>query len=145
MRNLLGTQQAGCMREEIWDSWYQYCVCIIVSSVIMVFNALYVFFQESRPTLQSSPTIHVDVDKPDDHHKKSPLGEEFFCYESNEDDNDNDGMYIDGDDVGGDDEQDDEFADVDGNGDENEDWQNGLGLVICTYFQCDSTIGSGLF
>ncbi|KAK9934971.1 hypothetical protein M0R45_022090 [Rubus argutus] len=87
---------------------------------------------ESRPTLQSSPTIHVDVDKPDDHHKKSPLGEEFFCYESNEDDNDNDGMYTDGDDVGGDDEQDDEFADVDGNGDENEDWENGLGLVAET-------------
>jgi hypothetical protein len=37
-------------------------------------------------------------------------------------------MYTDGDDVGGDDE----FADVDGNGDENEDWENGLGLVAET-------------
>lgn len=85
------------------------------------------FFQESRPTLQSSPSIHVD--KSDHHHKKSPLGEEFFCYESDEDDNDDDGMYTDGDG-----EKNDEIADVDGNGngDGNEDEDNDLGLAMET-------------
>jgi hypothetical protein len=41
-------------------------------------------------------------------------------------------MYTDGDHVGGDGEKDDGFADVDRNGDGNEDWENGLGLAAET-------------
>ena len=54
---------------------------------------LNVLFQEPRSTVQSRPNVHPK--ETDDHDKATPLGEDLYFYESDDDDSVAEGMYID--------------------------------------------------